>query len=70
MKKTLLFITMATVAVLMGCETTKVSEERDYAYEAYCDSIWANDPDYYVDVLEETDEYVVYLEHHKKWWED
>jgi hypothetical protein len=52
-----------------GCQPTKVAE-RNYAYEAYCDSIWAVDKDYYLDVLVETDEYQDYLEHHGEWWHD
>jgi hypothetical protein len=52
---------------LTGCQPTKVAE-RDYAYEAYCDSIWSVDKDYYMDVLVETDEYQDYLEQHGKWW--
>lgn len=52
-----------------GCQPTKVAE-RNYAYEAYCDSIWEADPDYYVDVLCETDEYCTYIEEHGQWWED
>lgn len=50
-----------------GCSPTKVAE-RDYAYEAYCDSIWENDKNYYLDVLCETDEYCIYIEEHGEWW--
>lgn len=42
---------------------------RDYDYEQYCDSIWTNNPEYYNDVLVETDEYQEYLEVNGKWWE-
>lgn len=52
-----------------GCQPTKVAE-RDYAYEAYCDSIWSANPDYYMDVLMETDEYCSYIEEHGLWWEN
>lgn len=41
---------------------------RDYAYEAYCDSIYENDTMYYIDVLTETSEYQEYLEQHGVWW--
>lgn len=41
---------------------------RDYEYEHYCDSIWVNDPDYYKDVLQETDEYQDYIDIHGEWW--
>lgn len=44
------------------------NDTRDYAYEAYCDSIWNADKDYYLDVLTETDEYQLYLEAHGSWW--
>lgn len=41
---------------------------RDYAYEAYCDSIWNTDKDYYLDVLVRTEEYQLYIESHGAWW--
>lgn len=37
-------------------------EGRDYKYEQYCDSIYNNNPDYYLDVLTETDKYQEYLQ--------
>lgn len=43
---------------------------RDYAYEAYCDSIYENDTMYYIDVLVETDEYQDYLKKHGVWWSE
>lgn len=53
----------------MGCQPTKVADDtRNYAYEAYCDSIYNADPDYYLDVLCESDEYCTYIEEHGKWW--
>lgn len=55
--------------IFAGCSPTKV-DTRDYAYEAYCDSIWEADPDYYLDVLVESDEYCTYIEEHGLWWED
>lgn len=42
---------------------------RNYEYEKYCDSIWVADPDYYLDVLVETDEFQEYIEIHGAWWE-
>lgn len=42
----------------------------DYEYEAYCDSIWESDPDYYFDVICESDEYDQYLEKHGEWWSE
>lgn len=44
-------------------------EKRDIKYEQYCDSLWENDPIYYVDVLVETDEYQQYIEKFGEWWE-
>lgn len=43
---------------------------RDYTYEQYCDSIWENDPDYYLDVLCTTDEYCDYIDEHGEWWDN
>ena len=54
---------------IAGCGPTKV-DTRDYVYEAYCDSIYAADPNYYLDVLCETDEYCTYIEINGPWWED
>lgn len=54
----------------MGSCSTKESATRDLAYEAYCDSIYEADPDYYLDVLCETDEYCTYIEQNGRWWED
>lgn len=68
MKKLFLFITIAVAAIAMRSCSTKESTTRDYAYEAYCDSIYEADPDYYLDVLCETDEYCTYIEEHGKWW--
>lgn len=50
-----------------GCRPTKVAE-RNHAYEAYCDSIWEANPDYYLDVLVESDEYQNYIELNGQWW--
>ena len=35
---------------------------RDYNYENYVDSIYNNNPNYYLDVICETDEYQNYIE--------
>lgn len=69
--KHLFIVALAILGIAFaGCQTTKVSENtRDYAYEAYCDSIWDADPDYYMDVLIETDEYQTYIEANGHWWE-
>ena len=41
---------------------------RDINYEHYCDSIWITNPDYYLDVLVETDEFQNYIDEHGEWW--
>lgn len=48
--------------------TIKNNNTRDYDYEHYCDSIYEVNPDYYLDVLVETDEYQDYIEKHGEWW--
>ena len=68
--KNLILIALAVLGMaIAGCQSTKVAE-RDYAYETYCDSIWEADPDYYLDVLVESDEYCTYIAEHGLWWED
>lgn len=67
MKKIIIFIAISVAVIVMGCCPTKV-DNRNYAYEAYCDSIWEANPDYYIDVLCETDEYCTYIEEHGLWW--
>lgn len=68
MKKIILFITIAVAAIVMGYMPTSVASNRDYEFEHYCDSIWDADPDYYMDVLVETDEYQEYIEVNGQWW--
>lgn len=70
--KTIIIAIVALVAIAtVGCAPTKVADTtRDLAYEAYCDSIYEADPDYYLDVLCETDEYCTYLKEHGEWWEE
>lgn len=43
---------------------------RDYAYEHYCDSIYEAHPNYYMDVIVETDEYQQYINQHGEWWNE
>lgn len=43
---------------------------RNINYEHYCDSIWITNPDYYLDVLVETDEFQNYIEEHGQWWDN
>ena len=69
---TLIAFCSITVIVLLlnsNCRGNDVPP-RDYAFEAYCDSIFYNNREYYEDVLVETDEYQEYLETHGQWWED
>lgn len=69
MKKITLFIVAVVAIVAMGSCSTKESTTRNLAYEAYCDSIWQADPDYYLDVLIEGDEFQCYIEEHGQWWD-
>lgn len=69
MKKMILFIAIAVAVVAMRSCSTKESTPRNYAYEHYCDSIWVANPDYYLDVLCETDEYCSYIKEHGEWWD-
>lgn len=46
----------------------KNNNTRDYAYEHYCDSIYEVNPDYYLDVLVESDKYQSYINEHGEWW--
>lgn len=67
--KHLLILALAVLGIAFaGCQTTKVSETHSLSYEAYCDSIWEANPDYYLDVLVETDEYQDYIEANGRWW--
>lgn len=50
--------------------TIKNNSTRDYKYEHYCDSIYEVNPDYYFDVLMETDEYQNYIDEHGEWWKN
>lgn len=47
---------------------TKNDSTRDYKFEHYCDSIYEVNPDYYLDVLIETDKFQDYIDKHGKWW--
>lgn len=46
----------------------KNNNTRDYDYEHYCDFIYAVNPDYYLDVLVESDKYQSYINEHGEWW--
>lgn len=48
--------------------TIKNNSTRNYKFEHYCDSIYEVNPDYYFDVLVETDEFQNYIDEHGEWW--
>lgn len=54
----------------ISASKNNIDNTRDYNYEHYCDSIYENNPDYYLDVLVETDKYQNYLEEHGQWWKN
>lgn len=58
-----------TLAFNSQCSSSAQVVERDYDYEAYCDSIWEANPDYYMDILAETDDYQEYINTVGQWWE-
>lgn len=64
------FILGIPLTIAVNINSANTVDTRDYAYEAYCDSIWDSDVDYYLDVLCTTDEYQEYIEEHGRWWED
>lgn len=66
MKDLIFWLIIVLGAIIGMCQPTKVAE-RDLEFEAYCDSIYVADPDYYFDVLVETDEYQQYIEIHGEW---
>ena len=49
---------------------TNNNSTRDYKFEHYCDSIYEVNPDYYLDVLIETDKFQDYIDKHGKWWKN
>lgn len=46
----------------------KNNSTRDYNYEHYCDSIYEVNPDYYNDVIVESDKFQDYIDNHGEWW--
>ena len=66
--KNLVLVALAILGIAFaGCSPTKV-DTRDYDYEQYCDSVWENNPDYYLDVIVESDEYQNYIEQNGEWF--
>ena len=69
-----LMASVVTISVLCflfcynNCNGVRNKDTRDYKYEHYCDSIFDTNPDYYIDVLVETDKYQQYVEEHGEWW--
>lgn len=72
----LLFVGVLVNLLFIHCSTcinsknyiTKNDSTRDYKFEHYCDSIYEVNPDYYLDVLIETDKFQDYIDKHGKWW--
>lgn len=64
----LLIIIAVAFAIVLGSCSSQKSTTRDYKYEAYCDSIWNANPDYYMDVIMESDQYVEYVSINGEWW--
>lgn len=48
--------------------TVRNNDTRNYQYEHYCDSIYEVNPDYYFDVLVESDKFQNYIDEHGEWW--
>lgn len=68
--KYLVIIAVALLGIAMAGSCSNQKSTRDYSYEAYCDSIWKVNPNYYTDVLVETDEYQNYIELNGEWWSE
>lgn len=66
---TIILIVLFLASCVTLCCTDDKQSTRNIAYEEYCDSIFYNDPDYYLDVLVETDEFQEYIKEHGQWWE-
>lgn len=67
-----IFFALGAFGLYMSAKNELASTEntRNLEYEAYCDSVFNADPDYYLDVLCTTDEYQDYIEANGKWWEE
>ena len=48
--------------------TVRNNDTRNYQYEHYCDSIYEVNPNYYFDVLVESDKFQSYIDKHGEWW--
>lgn len=61
------------VASCMEKEAHSANQEevdKNDAYELYLDSMWKADPEYFLDVIVETDEYQNYIANHEEWWKN
>lgn len=59
-----------SIPVVSACNSRPAKTAEDYAYEAYCDSVYENDTDYFLDVISESDKYQEYIEKHGNYWEE
>ena len=74
----IIILTLLAIISILGVYITnnnskifiKNNSTRDYNYEHYCDSIYEVNPDYYLDVLIETDEFQNYIDEHGEWWKN
>lgn len=68
---TLVFLTLIVGSSIALVKRTIIADNtRDIDYEHYCDSIWIINPDYYQDVLVESDKYQQYIQEHDQWWDN
>lgn len=56
------------ISICKYVDNLQKDNTRDISYEQYCDSIWTNNSDYYLDVLVESDKYQQYIENNGEWW--
>lgn len=62
-------IAIAVSHLLWNCSTINNTEvARNPKYEDYCDSIWYCNRQYYIDVLQSTEEYQEYIATVGEWW--
>lgn len=67
-KVVLLFFLLAIILCLSKYIGFKKHNTRDYNYEAYCDSIWYTNRDYYLEVIANSEKYQQYIEENGEWW--
>lgn len=79
MKNSIIIVLLLAVASTIGAYsayknsktfTVRNNDTRNYQYEHYCDSIYEVNPDYYFDVLVESDKFQNYIYEHGEWWID